>query len=248
MESKSAHSNDYDDFEEFNNAYIKNIQDISKITMIKLDWIDTDLINANICWLSSDNMMEILVKDNDPDNVDYFNFDTNDKIKIYDTRRCDKKYRNENDMANFLGRNLYANKFIIISMTGCDSDEKTLSEDHWFCVFSSTSNDGIVTVYLIEYGGPDKCHVYETYNLPDFVTWLTDVMVGKIPDRFYGHTSTHTIQMKAYDRYPINANTILLYLINNEEILKTWPMLIGDQPISNIYAKEIPKITITSYM
>ena len=108
---------------------------------------------------------------------------------------CSNKLRNPSTLANFLGKHLHANRFIEVWMEDCNVDEKSLGHDHWFSVIGSGD-----TVYLVEYSS-NECQVYQVYNLPNFVKWLSDVMIGKIPDRFYNEANPHTIRMRSFNRH-----------------------------------------------
>ena len=50
-----------DNFKEFINVYLSNIQNVSSITMMNvMGKVEKDLINSDICWMVTDNIKEIL--------------------------------------------------------------------------------------------------------------------------------------------------------------------------------------------
>ena len=52
---------DRDNPQEFIRAYIRNVREISRKTMLNnIGEVDPDLLDANICWMSSDNMVSLL--------------------------------------------------------------------------------------------------------------------------------------------------------------------------------------------
>lgn len=108
--------------ENFMNAYRDNVRSISKVTMIhKMGEIEEDLLDADICWMVTDNIEELLA---------IGNLQKEEIIRKGDVNKLKK----------FLTEELNKNRLIIIYQ-GVDE-----GEDHWFAVVG----DGELS-YIIEH-------------------------------------------------------------------------------------------------
>lgn len=88
-----------DNFEEFINAYIDNIVKVSsKTMMITMGEIDNDLIYSNICWMVTDNMIQLLAQN----------------PKVF--------HKISNNIMNLLYKELLNNKLVIMGQDLDDQD------------------------------------------------------------------------------------------------------------------------------
>ncbi len=108
-----------DNFEDFMNEYRDRVQEVTSAVMMKqFGEVDKDIINANICWMVTDNMRELLAVG---------------KPEIYD--RPDKF--SVNDAIKFMERELSKNKLLIVLQ---DKDKN----DHWFAAIGDHGQVHIV--------------------------------------------------------------------------------------------------------
>ncbi len=180
-------------------SYLKNIRLISAKTMLLRDGeVEEDLLDGNICWLTSGNLVELLKITKDP--IDFFNKDV-------DQESCNSSLRNSLPLAQFLRNNLKQNTVIEVFTSSCDYKERSKGDDHWFVLIG-----GMSSIYLIEYGHDDKQRM-EEWELEKLIHWMIDMMHGQTPDRFtIKNQYNHTIKMFSYKRKLFHSKTIDSYI------------------------------------
>ena len=179
-----------ENFDEFYSAYIKNIRNISATTMLKMDGeIDEDLLDSDICWMTTSNMIHMLTNEKI---IDIFNKEINGKYKSFgDVQK----------MVEFVYDHLYKNNLLTVATGGTVN-----GGDHHSAVIGING-----LAYLIEYAG-NKCQRFEVFNIDDYVLYLVGVRLGKVAERFYGKTVPTVISIYAYNRIPVNAKVVTDYL------------------------------------
>lgn len=184
-----------DNYPVFKSIFMKNIQVIATKTMINtMGEVDEDLIDANICWLIADALIDVLsIEEKD-------NFNGN-----IDQETCSGKYRNKKLLTSFLINNLKNDYIFRIFTVSCD-EKKTLGDDHWFVAIASGEY-----VYIVEWGS-EGCHVWEKLDKEEFINYMLGMMVGNIKERFYKTMNTHTVKIWAFSRRKMSDKTIKDYL------------------------------------
>jgi len=100
----------YEDFNDFITTYRKYVREVTYRTMLKnMGEIDDDIIDANICWAVTDNIIELLA--------------INNPIKLESS--------NSDYIISFMKEQLLQNKLLIILQ-----DPDTF--DHWFALIGQT--------------------------------------------------------------------------------------------------------------
>jgi hypothetical protein len=106
-----------DNFKEFITTYKQNVKEVSSKTMLKnIEEVDTDLLDAGICWLVTDNIRELLSTSE---------------------HRINISVSNDEEMIELLNQELKNNKLLIVIQDYC-----TL--DHWFAVIGDYPDCHIV--------------------------------------------------------------------------------------------------------
>lgn len=162
-----------EDFQGFINAYILNVQKVSKKTFLRLNQdIDEDLLNGDICWMTTDNMVTLLSKN---------------EGEFYDSKKFEQ----------ILTDSLMGNKLIIIRT---DNDEGSLT--HFLSLIGSYGK-----AYLVEYT-KNECPHYEESSVNKMVRYMVNILVGVIPDTFYGEIEKRNFNIEVYDRFDMNSELI----------------------------------------
>ena len=177
-----------DDFDAFMQSYLKNIKEISTLTMEKkLGEVDPDLLESNICWMVTDNMERLL------------STEAKRVAKLEDTNDVDK-------VKEFLTLWLKPDYLLIIRQDevaqGEHKELKVLGHDHWFAVVADQNGK----VHIIEHT-EEQCNATQTFNhTGDAIVHLLDVMRGVVPDRFYHKKAPHSYLVFVHKRRPMTAD------------------------------------------
>lgn len=185
----------YDDrFDEFMIFYTQNVRTISSKTLLRnLGEIEEVLLDADICWMVSDNMREILAIPSS------FEDSTSEKM---DNGLIFEKSDDVDTMITFIRDQLHKNKLLIFWQD--QKDEK--GADHWFTIVGEHGNG-----HIIEYRD-DMSSLSETMAIENVLDLLYNILKGKQPDRFYHYLGKHIFSIWSYDRKPLNVKTIKTYI------------------------------------
>lgn len=172
-----------DNFEDFMDEYRDKVQEVTSAVMMKqFGEVDEDILDANICWMVTDNMRQLLAVG---------------KPEILETKDVNKTIE-------FMEKELSKNKLLIVLQ---DKDKN----DHWFAVIGENtrgdSKNEIGQVHIVEHT-EHTCNYSESMPLRQFLTQMYSIMTGQRPDRFYGKTSLHTFQVMSYNRKMMTINTV----------------------------------------
>jgi hypothetical protein len=186
-----------DDYLSFKKYFMANLRKISAKTMLKtIGEIDEDLLDANICWLMTDNILEVLKASS---TIDNFNGNV-------DQTDCGKKLRNPKKFTTFLENHFKQDCLLQIYTSSCTADEKSRGDDHWYSVIIS-GEDAI----LVEWSEKD-CHLWEKQNKNDFMKWMVNMMIGNAVPRFGGKTSNHTVKVWVFRRKAMSKDSVDQFL------------------------------------
>lgn len=110
------------------------------------------------------------------------------------------EYEDTNDnLYNYLHDNITTDHMLIIG-------QDLVSTDHWFAVIGNMGY-----AYIFEFQ-PDKCIGFNKYTYEDCIELLINIQSGKIEDRFYNETKTHSLKIYSYYRYTLSKESIDWYL------------------------------------
>lgn len=171
--------------------YLRNIRQIST-KQLKENGITNpqevkDLINADICWMVTDNIRSLLSLGEPVSHV----FLPSDKDRFIDV--CKKAIQNHQLMIFFQDEGV---------------PDRSGGQDHWFSVIGS--NNGVLT-YVFEHL-PTQCNSMTVFDSQNYVHYLSNILIGKEPDRFYGQSIPHFFKVYIHDRRALNAQTVVNYL------------------------------------
>ena len=156
--------------------------------------IDTELLDSGICWLVMENMREMLAIGKEVDSLGQTEEPAEPARLPFVTK--------PSVLSDFIQKHTKLNHLIQVSTT-----------DHFFIILPDSLDHSIV--HLIEWGSPDKksCrHINETMSIDDFIGYMIGIMLGTVPDRFYGKAEPQLIKLWAFKKKIMNAKVVYNYI------------------------------------
>jgi hypothetical protein len=178
-----------DNFDDFIRAYNKNVRQVSwKQMKKKMGKPNKSLLDANICWMVSDNMEELLKEPNKMD-------------KLFEDR-------NVKNVKSFLFKHLNAGNIVTVFQDEVKEGKMSGVYDHWFTIIGEPT---AATAHIVEYL-QDQCPGIYTDTIDNVIHLLLDIMFGIKPDRFYHRETDHIYKFFAYPRKSLTAETVNDYV------------------------------------
>jgi len=149
--------------------------------------VDEDLLNADICWMVTDNITGILTEPSKKPNIIKFDMPSRENIIKF---------------LSIVRYELNNNKLLVFG-------QDLQKDDHWFAVIGDNGN-----VHIIEHT-EEECNFDETMTINDFVYLLERIIIGTLPDRFYKIKSKdHYYQVLIFDRKKLSRQVVVDYIKN----------------------------------
>jgi len=170
-------------YPDFVHSFKENIRKISYKTLKLNGDVDEDLLDSDICWMVTMNLVELIsVK--------------KESMKVVNTENL------QGSLVLFLKyikNELSLNKLLIfIQDYGVD--------DHYFAVIGYHGY-----ALIIEWNGLN-IEFNSPILIDDFIIEIRSIIRGAIPDRFYGVKKQHTMEVQSYFRKELKMETIDDYL------------------------------------
>jgi DNA polymerase/3'-5' exonuclease PolX len=188
------------DTEPFCKSFKTNIRAISLKTLQNDPHVNSEILQdelilkSNICWMTADNIREILAVGGA-----VANFNDGE-------RKCSPESRNGITLRKFLTKALLDNQLLYIFVDQCDNKEELLGQDHYFSAIGENQE-----VILIEWGGENK-HLMEVWDRQVFIEYMEEVMLGKAPGRFDNILMPRFVSITSYKRKLFTEQSIREYL------------------------------------
>ena len=103
------------------------------------------------------------------------------------------------EIYSFLQKELLANALVIVL-------QDPNSIDHWFALIGDNGY-----VHIVEHLA-EQCNSVETMELNSFLQYMSGIVVGLLPDRFYNSRSKHIFIMWSFNRRPLTEETVINFI------------------------------------
>lgn len=84
-------------------------------------------------------------------------------------------------------------------------------QNHWFSAIGSYNS---TLTHVFEHL-PTQCNSVIVFESHDYVHYLSNIFIGKEPDRFYGRSIPHFFKVDIHDRRPLNTHCLRLSEISS---------------------------------